>query len=84
MLTKEQLCKKIEDVAPGIGVCGVDLNVDYDKENRAWTVDLKRGERHLKTFLENPEAESCVLGKKCISLGVQIGQLRSNLDSLEH
>ena len=80
MTTNRELCNKITEVFPEIGVCGIDLNVDYDKDVKAWAVDLKRNGHHLKTFLEINEADSCVEGKECVSLGLQVGQLRKNID----
>ena len=36
MITREELCNKITEVFPDIGVCGIDLEVEFDKENKAW------------------------------------------------
>ncbi len=82
MHTKEELCEKIKAVFPEIGACGIDLMVDYDKNNKAWVVDLKKGKHELKTFLEESEAQQCMDGKQCVSLGLQIGQLRKNVEQL--
>ena len=82
MLTKEELCEKIKAVFPEIGACGINIMVDYDELNKAWVVDLKKGEHELKTFLEETEAEQCMEGKQCVSLGLQIGQLRKNIEQL--
>ncbi len=82
MHTKEELCEKIKAVFPEIGACGIDLMVDYDKNNKAWVVDLKKGKHELKTFLEESEAQQCMDGKQCVSLGLQIGQLRKNIEQL--
>jgi len=82
MYTKEQLCKKITEVFPDIGACGIDIKVDYDTGNKAWVVDLKRDNHELKTFLEEPEAETCMAGKQCVSLGLQIAQLKKNIETL--
>ena len=82
MLTREKLCEKITEVFPDIGACGIDLEVDFDKDNKAWVVDLKKDDHHLKTFLEIDEAESCTEGKQCVSLGLQIAQLRDNIVSM--
>ena len=82
MPTKEELCKKIKAVFPEIGACGINLKVDYDENNKAWVVDLKKGEHELKTFLEEAEAQECMDGKQCVSLGLQIGQLRQNIEQL--
>jgi len=82
MYTKEELCEKIKAVFPDIGACGIDVMVDYDKQNKAWVVDLKKDKHELKTFLEEPEAQECMDGKQCVSLGLQIGQLRKNIEQL--
>ena len=39
MIAKEELCKKIEEVFPQAGACGIDFDVQYDEENKAWSVD---------------------------------------------
>ena len=82
MPTKEELCKKIKAVFPEIGACGINLMVDYDENNKAWVVDLKKDNHELKTFLEEVEAQECMDGKQCVSLGIQIGQLRQNIEQL--
>jgi len=80
MVTKQELCKKIEDVFPNVGVCGVDFDVEYDESATAWTVDLHHGQHHLRTFIEIDEADSCLEGRSCIPLGIQIAQLKRNFD----
>ena len=82
MPTKEELCEKIKAVFPEIGACGINLMVDYDENNKAWVVDLKKDSHELKTFLEETEAQECMDGKQCVSLGLQIGQLRKNIEQL--
>jgi len=82
MHTKEELCEKIKAVFPEIGACGINLKVDYDQGNKAWVVDLKKDQHELKTFLEDSEAQECMDGKQCVSLGLQIGQLRRNIEQL--
>ena len=80
MATREELCRKIEEVFPKAGACGIDFEVEYDEDVSAWAVDLHRGEHHLRTFIETEEADSCLAGKKCIPLGMQIAQLKHNFD----
>ncbi len=84
MVTREKLCNKITEVFPNIGVCGVNLNVEYDDNNKAWAIDLKRGEHHLKTYLEIEEVDSCIEGKQCVSLGLQVAQLKENIAGMTH
>jgi hypothetical protein len=80
MITRQELCKKIEEVFPQAGACGIDYDVEFDGKAGAWAVDLHHGAQHLKTFIETDEADSCLEGKSCIPLGMQIAQLKRNFD----
>lgn len=82
MQDKTELCEKIKSIYPDIGECGADITVDYDETKKAWIVDLKRGEHRLKTHLEPEDADLCMAGKQCVGLGIQIAQLRSNIDRM--
>lgn len=79
MIGKETLCDRIRSIYPEVGECGIDVDVDYDKAKSAWSVDLKSRGHRLKTYLEPEDVEACVQGKKCVSLGAQIGQLVENI-----
>ena len=72
----KELCEKIREVFPDIGVCGIDLDVDYDDEKKAYVVHLKKGDRKITTHLEPEDANTCMIGKQCIGLGIQIGQFK--------
>jgi hypothetical protein len=82
MMDKNKLCEKIRELYPDIGECGIDLKVDFDKEQNTWVVDLKKDRIELKTFLEQGDAEMCMDGKQCVSLGLEIAQLRDNIAKL--
>lgn len=82
MIDKNELCRKIRELYPDIGECGIDVNVAFDQVNQRWTVDLKKGSHHLKTFLEEGDAELCLADKQCVSLGIEISQLRGNIELL--
>ena len=82
MLDKKELCEKIRSIYPDIGECGIDVDVEYDEAKKAWIVDLKKGELELKTHLELQEVDDCMEGKQCVSLGIQISQLRANIEKL--
>ena len=84
MVSKKELCKKIEDIHPDIGACGVDFDVDFDKKEKAWVVDFHQGRQHLRTFIEDNEADSCLSEDRCLSLALQIGQLRVNFEKYIH
>ncbi|WP_136798894.1 MULTISPECIES: hypothetical protein [Desulfosediminicola] len=79
MASKEDICRKIEQVIPEAGKCGIDYKVEYDDTNHCWAVDMQESGHHLKTFIEKFEAEECIGNEKCIPVGVQIGQLKENL-----
>jgi hypothetical protein len=82
MIDKNTICATIREIYPEIGECGIDLAVDFDEENKAWAVELRRGGRVLKTYLENADADTCITKENCIGLGVEIAQLQGNLDRL--
>ncbi len=77
-----ELCEKIRQVFPDVGECGIDIQVGYDENNKAWVVDLKKDRHHLKTYLELEDADICMAGKQCVGLGFQIAQLRANITSV--
>ena len=70
------VCRKITDVLPELGTCGVDLNVDYDARLQAWRVSYDEEGRHALTFLEVEDVDRCLNGSECLSLGVMAHQLR--------
>ena len=82
MIEKEELCQKIVALYPDIGQCGIDINVEFDKDQNTWVVDLKKGTQELKTFLEEGDAEKCMDGKQCVSLGIEIAQLKGNIERM--
>ena len=77
-----ELCHKIKEVFPDIGECGINIHVGYDTTQQAYTVDLEKDGRRLKTFLEAEDAHICMEGKQCVGLGVQIAQLKENIRML--
>lgn len=83
MIDKSQLCAKIVELYPDIGECGIDVDVAYDEDKQSWVVDLKKDKFELKTFLEEGDADKCMLGQQCIGLGIEIAQLRANIDRLK-
>ena len=83
MIDRKALCEKIRQLYPDIGECGMDVDVEYDRTEKTWVVHLKKGGQRLKTFLEDGDAEKCMLGQKCVGLGIEIAQLRANIERLK-
>ncbi len=72
--------QKIIFLYPDIGECGIDVNVKFDKNQNTWVVDLKKNRHELKTFLKESDAEKCIEGKQCVSLGIEIARLKANIE----
>ena len=79
MYDKEQLCNKITEIFPEIGECGIDVDVNFDADKNVWVVSLEKDSHTLKHYLDLPEADSCMEGDKCVPLGLEIAQLRKNI-----
>ncbi|MHB8808903.1 MAG: hypothetical protein ACYC9M_02670 [Desulfobulbaceae bacterium] len=79
MYSNQELCEKIRGIYPEIGECGINLDVQHDEQKDVWVVDLKKGEHELKHYLEPPDADACMQGKQCVALGLEIAQLRKNI-----
>jgi hypothetical protein len=80
MIDKAELCKKITEIYPDIGACGIDLDVEFDEGQDRWVVHLEKNQHHVKTFLEEGDAELCLIGRQCVSLGIEINQLRDTVE----
>lgn len=80
MYTKNELCKKITTIFPDIGQCGIDIDVDFDHSQNTWLVHLEKGTHSLNHFLETTDANQCMDGKQCIALGLEIAQLKKNIE----
>jgi hypothetical protein len=76
MYDKKEICAKIQSIYPDIGACGIDVEVEYDETQKSLVVYLRRGNRKVKHFLPDEDAEACLLGKQCVGLGIEIAQLR--------
>ena len=81
-MDKNELCKKIREIYPQVGECGIDVDAAFNEEKGAWIVHLRKDDQELSTHLEPPDARACMEGKECVSLGLQIGQLVDNIKKL--
>jgi hypothetical protein len=80
MYTDNELCEKITKLYPEIGACGIDIDVTYDEQNKSWVVHLRKDSHSLNHFLDLMDADKCMEGKQCVSLGLEIAQLRKNIE----
>lgn len=82
MISQETLCGRIRELYPDIGACGIDLQVEFDDQQGRWTVNLKREGKQLKTYLSPGDAEACLEGRQCVSLGIEINQLKDSIERM--
>lgn len=79
MIDKQGLCAEIQKLYPDIGECGIDVKAEYDEDQKTWVVHLKKENHTLKTYLDDGDAEKCMIGKKCVGLSIQVSQLMGNI-----
>ena len=65
-MNKEELCKKIQEIYPDIGQCGINLDVTYDEEKKAWAVNLERKGKRLSHYLDEEDIKACMEGRKTV------------------
>jgi len=82
MHDKKELCAKISEIYPEVGECGIDIDAEWSEEKNAWVIDLKKDDHELTTHIEAEDADGCMDGKHCVSLGIQIAQLKANIESV--
>lgn len=80
MYDSKELCSKIIAMYPEIGACGLNLDVSYDEEKKAWAVRMQKNQHTLTHYLDGPQADLCMNGKECVSLGLDIAQLKKNIE----
>jgi hypothetical protein len=70
------LCaKELPGCIPEIGECGSEIDVTYDEANSSWIVHLKKVPTACNHYLDFDDADNCLEGKQCVSLGLEIAQL---------
>jgi hypothetical protein len=82
-MNTEIICKQIQNIYPDIGECGIDIEVERDEVQNRWVVHLEKDGRKLKTYLERGDAAKCLAGKQCISLAIEINQLKDSIARLD-
>jgi hypothetical protein len=76
----QDVCKKIVELYPEIGVCGIDVTVEFDEGKNCFAVQLSKDGHELTHHLEIPDADACIEGKQCVSLGLEIAQLKKHVE----
>ena len=69
---------KVLEMYPELKEHDVAVNVVFDPAKDAYVVRMHKGAEELTTHLERSDADDCMNGVKCVSLGIQIEQFVKN------
>ena len=69
---------KILEMYPELERHGVAVNLVFDAEKDAYVLKMHKGSHELTTHLERRDADDCMNGIKCVSLGIQVEQFIGN------
>ena len=69
---------KILEMYPELEQHGVTVNLAFAPEKGAYVIHMQRGGHELTTHLERQDADDCMNGIKCVSLGMQVEQFVKN------
>ena len=76
MLDKKEICKKVTEFNPDLGVCGIDIETVYSRPKRSWVIVSKKGDHDIIHFLDRNDIKACLYEKQCVSLGLDMAQLK--------
>ena len=79
----DALKAQIMDFYPEIEKHQVQTSLTFDEEKNVYVIKLQKGEHALTTFLEKPDADSCLEGQKCVYLGLHIAEFIKNFELRE-
>ena len=72
------LKEKILEMYPEIPKLGVVSTLTFDDAKQAYVLKLQKGPHELSTYIDKPDADRCMDGHVCVSLGVQVRQFLEN------
>ena len=75
MFDKNEVCQKITELNPDLGVCGIDIETYYNKAKRSWVIVSKKGDHDTIHFLDKQDIKKCMDGVQCFSLGIDVSQV---------
>lgn len=72
------LKEKILEMYPEIPKLGVVTTLTFDDEKKVYVLKLHKGAHELSTYIDKVDADRCMDGQVCVSLGVQVRQFLEN------
>jgi len=79
----DALKAKIVDFYPEIEKHQLKTSLTFDKDKNAYVINIQKGKHKLTTFLDKPDADACLGGKKCVYLGLHIAEFVKNFEEEE-
>jgi predicted transport protein len=79
----DALKAKIVDFYPEVEKHQLQTSMTFDKDKNAYVIKIKKDKHELTTFLDKPDADSCIEGKKCVYLGLHIAEFVKNFEEEE-
>jgi hypothetical protein len=76
----DTLKTKIIEFYPEIEKYQLETSLTLDKDKNAYVIKIKKGKHELTTFLDKPDADSCLEGKICVYLGLHIAEFAKNFE----
>ena len=72
-VNSKSLKNKILEFYPEIRQHDIDLDIVFDSTKDSWVVILEKDKNRMFTYIEEKNAQNCLIGTKCVYLGTQIG-----------
>lgn len=72
------LKEKVLEMYPELERNGIAVNLSFDEQKDAYILKMHKGSQELTTHLERQDADDCMRGIKCVSLGIQVEQFSKN------
>ena len=69
---------KVLEMYPELEQHGVTVNLVFDPVKDAYVLKMHKDGHELTTHLERQDADDCMNGIKCVSLGMQVEQFVKN------
>ena len=75
MFNKEEVCQKVKELNPDLGVCDVDIETHYSTAKKSWIIVSKKGDHDIVHYLDKKDIKNCLDGVQCFSLGIDVAEL---------
>lgn len=75
MLSRQEVCQKVTELNPDLGVCGVDIDTHYSAAKKSWIIVSKKGDHDVVHYLDKKDLKSCLDDVECFSLGIDVSEL---------